>query len=125
MTTRPLKASDLPKLAEMAKRTGYPYPDPANTDHLRIVQNDDGEPVMAAGIRMVPEVYLWSGEFARPLAKVHAIRLLHQDLGALLRTYGFDTAYAIPVPALAKRFGFRLEKLFGWSKAQPMWVRKL
>ena len=121
MTVRPLKPSDLPRLAEMAERSGYPYPPPEQMLQIRVVEDDEGNLVMAGGICMIPEAYLWCGDFKRPLAKVHAIRLLHDDLAAAVRSYGFEALYAIPVPLFAKRFGYRLEKLFGWVKAEAMW----
>lgn len=125
MTTRQLKSSDIPKLAEMAKRTGYPYPSIGIMEHVLVVQDDDGDPLIAAGIKLVPEIYLWCGEFRLPLAKVHAIRLLHAELGDFLKKRGYDEANATLPPSIAEKFGRRLEKTFSWKRSWPSWFKVL
>lgn len=125
MTVRPLKGSDLIAILEMANRSGFENQEPSSTDHILVVEDDEGKPVAAGGIRMIPEVYLWCGPFRKPLAKVHAIRLLHTELGEFLKRRGFDRAYAFPVASIAEKFGRRLEKTFGWTRNSPIWFRKL
>ena len=125
MTTRPLKASDLPKLAEMAKKSGFQYPDIATLDHIEIVENDEGDVIMAAGLRLVPEVYLWCGEFKLPLAKVHAIKILHVRLGEMAKRYGWKEVNATFPPSIAEKLGRRFEKSFGWKRSWPSWFKVL
>ena len=125
MTVRQLRLSDIPILQEMAERSGFPYPD-LNTEPLELVHvvvDDEDRPLMACAAKRILELYLWSGEFERPLAKVHALRLLHDTMSQMFRAKGYREANVFLPPVLASRFARRLEKTFGWVKNWPSWAK--
>ena len=125
MTVRALKASDLPALRAMADAIGFPYPE-LTEEHLeavRVLVDDDDRPMMAVAAKRLVELYLWCGDFKRPLAKLHAIRMLDEDMSEILRRKGYHQAEAFLPPTVAKRFARRLEKSFGWRKNWQSWVK--
>ncbi len=125
MTVRPIHESDFPALKAMADACGYPYPElnSACLEAIRVVVDDEDRPVMAAAAERLVQIYLWSGEFRRPIAKVHALRLLHEEMALCLKQKGYTGAEAFLPPTLARRFGKRLEKTFGWVRNWPSWTR--
>ena len=125
MRVRLIKGSDLPVLRSMAEASGYPYPDLGadKLEAIRVLVDDEDRPLMAAAARRLVEVYLWCGEFERPLAKLHALRMLHEEMAAILKQLGYCQAEAFLPPSLAKRFARRLEKSFGWRPNWPSWTR--
>ena len=127
MTVRHLKPADVPALKAMAARSGYEYPkiDERNLEAILVVVDEEDEPMMAAAAERLVQIYLWCGEFQRPLAKVMAIRLLHEGMAEVLRGRGYNGAEAYLPPTLAKKFGRRLEKLFGWTRNWPSWNKAI
>jgi hypothetical protein len=127
MKVRKLRASDIPILREMAEKSGFPYPDLGTTEMeaVRVVAGDDDEPLAAVAAERIVQLYLWCGKFDRPLAKVHALKLLHEEMGAELKRLGYDEVNAFLPPSLAEKLGKRLEKSFGWAKNWPSWTRRL
>lgn len=130
MRVRELRESDVPALTEMARASGFPYPDLESAaakrviESIRVVVDDEDRPVMAAAVKRIIEVYLFSGNFNRPLAKKHALRMLHEDMAIALKERGYDSIEAFIPPAIAERFARRLEKSFGWTHNWPSWNRR-
>lgn len=126
MIARGLKESDLPALKRMADKSGFPYPelDPAHLEAIVVIADDDDQPMMACAAERLVQLYLWCGDFERPHAKVYALRLLHEVMAGKLRQKGYASAEAFIPPTLAKRFGKRLEKLFGWKPNWPSWTHR-
>lgn len=136
MTVRPLKSSDVPILQEMARKSGFPYPDfssdqlgPArtcpNVEAVVVVADDDDRPIMACAAKKLVELYLWCGEFERPHAKVFALRMLHEEMAKILKAKGYSSAEAFLPPTLAQRFARRLGKTFGWRPNWPSWTHDI
>jgi len=126
MTVRPLKLKDIPILKAMAAKAGFPYPElgtASNLEAVRVLADDDDRPIMAAAVERILQVYLWCGDLENPLAKVHAVRLLQEDLMCVMKQRGYNSCEAFIPPALAERFGRRLEKTFGWVRNWQSWSR--
>lgn len=124
MNVRELRVSDVEILREIAARSGYPYPDGEALELVRVVEDDDHKPVMACAGKKLVELYLWNS-LTRPLAVMHGLKLLHDDMAQTLRAKGYRSAECFLPPALAEQFGRRLEKSFGWNKNWPSWSREL
>lgn len=124
MTARKLKPSDIPILEAMAKASGYPYPKLSELGAVYVVVDENDQPLMAAGAKEIIEIYLWCGEFEKPLAKMHAMRVLHDSMAVDLRSRGYREANAFMPPTLAARFGRRLERSFGWVRNWPSWAKR-
>lgn len=126
MNVRALRQSDIPVLRTMAEKNGFPYPDfgGAKLEAVRVLVDDDDQPMMAAAAERRVQLYLWCGDFERPLAKVHALRILHEEMAEALKKKGYHEADAFLPPAIADRLGRRLMKTFGWVKNWPSWARR-
>ena len=124
MHVRGLKISDIPILRQMAEASEFPYPDPLKLEAIRVVADDEDRPIMAAGAERLIQAYLWCGDFQRPHAKVFAMRLLQDEMIAVLKAKGYDSIEAFIPPTLAKRFARRLVKTFGWKPNWPSWERR-
>ena len=126
MTVRPLKLSDIPILRAMAEESGFPYPDleSGRAVEVHVVADDEDRPVMAAAAAPILEMYLWCGDFRRPLAEVFAVRLLHESMAESLKAKGWSEVNAFIPPRLAVKFGRRLERTFGWRPNWPSWARR-
>lgn len=118
MRVRRLKESDMPVLQRMQEKNGYPYPDLNGhlLEAVLVVVDEDDNPLMAAAAHRLVEIYLWCGEFEKPHAQLHAVRLLHETMAEVLRQKHYSSAEAFLPPALAEKFGKRLEKTFGWVR---------
>lgn len=127
MRVRELRESDIPILRAMAEASGFPYPElsTARLEAILIVVDDENHPIMACAAERLVQLYLWSGEFERPHAKVFALRLLHEAMATELRNKGYTSAEAFLPPSLAKRFSRRLEKMFHWRPNWPSWTHPL
>ncbi|MDE2099618.1 MAG: hypothetical protein KGL39_20365 [Patescibacteria group bacterium] len=127
MTTRGLKPSDIPILRAMAEQSGFPYPELSakRMESVWVIADENDQPVMAAAAERLVQMYLWCGEFERPHAKVHALRLLHEALSRELKGKGYDSAEAFLPPSIAARFARRLEKSFGWVRNWPSWTHRI
>lgn len=125
MTVRYLQEGDKPTLQAMAEASGFPYPEFDATEAVLVVVDDNNRPLMAVAAERICQIYLWCGHFERPLAKVHAMRMLHEAMGEVLKQKGYVGADAFLPPSIAKRFSRRLEKSFGWVKNWPSWNRSL
>lgn len=126
MIVRDLKQTDISILRAMAQRAGYPYPDPTDSlELIRVVADQDDKPLMAAAGKKLVELFLWPGELERPHASVHALRLLHLDMAETLKVRGYKSAEAFLPPAIADKFGRRLETTFGWKRNWASYGRVL
>ncbi len=125
LTTRPLKLSDIPLLRELAKASGYPYPDLSEPlESVVVLADSNDDPVMAVAAKRLVELYLWCGEGMLPHEKAAGLRLLHESMIQELCSKGYNEANCFLPPQIAGKFGKRLEKTFGWSKNWPSWFRR-
>lgn len=125
MTVRPLKTSDIAILMAVAQKSGLPYPDLESESMtlVRVVVDDDDRPLAACGVKPILEAYFWCGDIQRPLAKVHALRLLHDSMMPWLARHGWHEVNGFLPPEWASKFGKRLEKTFGWVRNWPSWTK--
>lgn len=113
MTVRPLAAKDLKQLAADGFRGFGPMIETA-----LVVVDSAGKPIAACSAERSAEIHMVCGQ-ASPGEKLAALKMLHRAMGAELRALGYHDASAwIEKP----RFGRRLERLFGWTKALPAWT---
>lgn len=115
MTTRPLRADDIPYLQAMAEASGFPYPDAADTEVTLVVVDSENHPIMACGAKKLIELYLWVG-MATPVTKLAGLRLLHTAMAEELRALGYSSAECFLPPKVEKQFGRRLTRSWGWVK---------
>lgn len=100
---------------------GYQFPDfkSGMFEAIAVVVDDNDQPIMAAAAERIVQLYLVRGDIAHPAAALHAIRLLHEALRPVLASKGYREAEAFLPPAIAKNFGRRLMRSFGWLKNWP------
>ena len=122
MKARPAEESDLARLRAMAGQSAFPYPDldGARLEALIVVVDADGRPVMAAAAESILQMYLFA-DGGSPAARLHALRLLHDEMAGELRRKGWSEANAFLPPGIAKTFGRRLARSFGWVPNWPSW----
>lgn len=122
MRVRPLEDSDVPYLQAVAAATGYEYPvlDSGRIEALLVVADDEDRPIVACAAERIVQLYLWPGN-AAPAEKLHAIRLLHEAMGAALRAKGYNDANAFLPQQIERKFGRRLERSFGWRPNWKSW----
>lgn len=123
MTTRALRASDIPALTAMAEASGFPVVklDAPTVEAVCVVTNDNDEPIMAAAAERIVQLFLIAPKGGDPAAKLHAIRLLHDGLQRQLEQRGYTEANVFLPPKIARSFGRRLERTFGWRPNWPSW----
>lgn len=121
MQIRELRREDIPILEEMFRQSGFDYAFPDLTgpefEAIRVVVDEHDRPLMAVAAKRTIELYLFSGRFEHPASGLYGIRLLHESMKSALRQKGYGDANAFLPPSLAKSFGSRLMRTFGWLKA--------
>jgi hypothetical protein len=123
MRVRALIASDIPAL--LAMQAEYPYPSlDGALEAVSVVVDDDDKPICAAAAKRLIEAYFWCGKFSSPMAGLHALRLLHDDLAVQLRERGYSEIEAFLPPPVAAQFSRRLKKSFGWRPNWPSLNRR-
>lgn len=80
-----------------------------------VVEDDSGNPIVAAAAERIVQLYLFRGE-AGPPETLGAIRMLHSALAEELRQKGYREANAFLPPQVEKSFGRRLMRTFGWAR---------
>lgn len=120
MRVRDMRAEDIQAIREMYARCGFAYDFPdlegPMIEGVSVVEDDGGKVVMAAAAERLVQLYLFSGQFEHPAAKLSAIRALHTALRPKLAAKGYESAEAFLPPEVEKRFGQRLMSLFGWRR---------
>ena len=122
MNVRALRSDDLPTIQAIGEANGFAYVDPKSPEieAALVVVDDNGRFLMACAAQRIVQLFLWSEDF-EPAAKLHAIRLLHREMGVELRQRGYTEANAFLPQSIAKRFGRRLERTFGWIRNCDSW----
>ena len=122
MRTRPITAEDVPAIESLIAASNLPYPSLSSPliECVQVVTDDSGEIVAAFIAERLVEGHLVIQDMD-PHAKIHAIRLLHESTPEVLRRKGYNWINCfLPLP-LAKHFGRRLERSFGWIKDSQSW----
>lgn len=120
MLIREYTPADLDALRWIHARQGFDYAFPNLRDPIfvskLVVEDDAGHAVMAARARLTCEMYLLADPHAgTPRDRYARLLALHRAGEQDLHARGLDDAHAWLPPAVAKRFGRRLESL-GWIR---------
>lgn len=126
MTSRPLRESDIPILKAALEKTGFTYELPdllgPNIEGALVIVNDKDEPILAfAAERILQSYLLFVDESLEPSAKLYAIKLMHDNMEPILTAKGYREINCFLPPEIAKTFGRRLVKSFGWVKNWESW----
>lgn len=125
MKVRPAIHLDLPVLHAMAEASEFPYPElsEARLASCYVVVDDQDRPIMACAAEQILQLYLFVGDVDGAAAKLHAIRLLHDAMAADLKEKGYREVNAFLPPSIARKFGRRLERSFGWVRNWASWAK--
>lgn len=120
MLIREYKESDLEALRRMHARQKFDYDFPSLADPLflskLVVEDAEGNPVMASLARLTCEMYLLlDPEAGTPRDRYDRLLALHATGERDLLVRGLEDAHAWIPPSIAKRFGRRLDA--------PGWIR--
>jgi hypothetical protein len=126
---RLLRPSDIPKLRTFYETSGLPYefPDLSNPliEAVHVVADEHDEPLCAAVAERIPQIYFIAGPFGPSHARLHAMRLLHESMGADLKRKGYTEANAFLTVPKSTKFGHWLERRFGWVRNRDSWCKRL
>lgn len=119
MTIRPYRASDEPILRALHEAQGfdYPFPDLSHPQFVGIVvaADENDVPVQAIAARKTVEVYmLGDPNWRTPAWRLRVFAQLHGSIHRLVFSQGFTDAHAFLPPKIARAFGKRLQRNFGW-----------
>jgi hypothetical protein len=122
MTTRDLQPEDIPKLKALHEASGfnYAFPDLTKMVAASVVVDNDGCIVAASAAEPILQLYLWVSP-KNPATNLLSIRLLHKSLRDKLSKFLYSEANAFLPPEIARSFGRRLERTFGWVKNWDSW----
>lgn len=118
MNFRDFRIDDEGKLREIHARAGYGNAFPVNIEDYIVAEDEFCVPLMAAGLRLVPEVTLICapGGTTHPLVKLKGIALLHEALRDKLAGGNHTEAFSFVAPQVERAFGRHLVKHFGWQE---------
>ena len=123
MRVRELRDSDIPILREMAEKSGFPYPDfdDPHIEAFLVVVDSEDFPIVACAAKRLIELYGYFDPACSPALRMKALGMLHEGMAVALRTNGYNSASVGIHPQLAKTFGRRLERSFGWIRNRFEW----
>jgi hypothetical protein len=127
---RKLRESDIPLLKEIHAQSGFSYsfPDLLSDEFVDVeVRTDEHDrPVMAVAARKTVEVYLWvDNRWRTPRWRMAALVEIHEAARARLAELGFRDLHSWLPPQVAKAFGRRLSRVFGWAPSRwQCWSRR-
>lgn len=124
MRIRRISASDIPILKELARKSGFPYPefDDPHIEAVLVVADAEDRPIMACLAKRLIELYLFVDPDRPATVKMSAIGLLHQGMANQLRALGYNSVECFPPSQIAAKFGRRLERTWNWAKNWPSWT---
>lgn len=124
MIIRPLRASDIPILQDLAARSGFPYPE-LNHPHIEavlVVVDSGDKPIIACAAKRLIELYLYvDGDRSAPV-KLAALNLMHRSMAQTLRDKLYSSCDVFIPPQIAEKFGKRLERTWRWAKNWQSWT---
>ena len=120
MNLRECTVEDESRLLELQQKQGLDYPLPAMAEMLdSSAACDDGEIVLACLARPTVELYLLGDpQWRTPAWRFAALGQVHTDLQNRLRRHKITDAHIWLPPQMARTFGGRLKRSFGWSRAE-------
>lgn len=129
MQVRGLQFKDIPAIRKMYEESGFAYDFPDFYDPMfegaSVVVDDNDNPIMMAAAERIVQLYLICDKTGHPAARLHAIRLLHEDLRPKLAAKGYRSAEAFIPPQIEKTFSKRLAKTFNWTRNWTSWCVKV
>lgn len=117
MISRPLTIEDEPEIRRLFEQQGFEYELPTEGFFAGCGIFEDGKLVQAVAARKTCELYLFADQaWGTPAWRLAALKRLHEDMGRELKRLGYTDAHIWLPPEIAKSFGRRLMRTFGWSK---------
>jgi hypothetical protein len=125
MTVRDVTASDETRLRELFRKQSFEYdfPDLEEPQFIakRVICDADGTVVMAVAARRTVELFMLADpQWNTPRMRLEALKLIHDDMRKELTRLGVHDVHAWLPPQVARSFGRRLMRLFGWKR--PLWT---
>lgn len=114
---REYRASDEPILRALHEAQGheYPFPDLSQFVGILVATDENDLPVQALAARKTIEVYmLGDPNWRTPAWRLSVFQELHGAMHRFMLSLGFTDAHVWIPPKVAKAFGRRLERDFGW-----------
>lgn len=114
---RPYRASDEPILRAIHEAQGfdYPFPDLGQFEGVMVSTDEDDLPVQALAARKTVEMFmLGDPNYRTPRWRMAHFAPLHEEMRKLLLDRGYTDVHAWLPPQIAKQFGSRLRRTFGW-----------
>jgi hypothetical protein len=120
MTLRKIRESDLERIKFLHDNLGVDCPFPQMADILPMfaIVDETDQVVMTVGCVPTAEVYFWvDKDWETPGMKQEAFKYLHEAIRIDLKSKGIIQVHAFIPPGIAKHFGRRLIKRFGWARS--------
>lgn len=122
--------SDIPRLKEIYASRGFEWDFPDFKDMIAahvFVDDADRVVMFIAAEAIACATLLADSTWATPRWRMQALAELHDAVERDVKRLGFTRSLAFIQPDLAKRFGSRLARAFGWVKGNGWqhWHRKV
>jgi hypothetical protein len=122
MRVRPYEERDREELEKIHAESGFEFKFPdlsSSRIELAIVVADDLEdkPIAVCVAKRSPEIIMALGKKYHPSVKLHALRLIHDEMNDRLMALGYTEANCFLPPQLEKGYGRHLRRIFGWLPA--------
>ena len=118
MTIRPFRPSDIAILKRWCEESGFPYPnfDDPHIEAFLVVADSEDRPIGACAAKRLIELYGYFDPSQSPATKLAILKALHHGMAECLRALGYTETNAQIPPDIAKVFGNRLRRSFGWVR---------
>ena len=121
MQIRELRPDDEARLRELfaAQHFDYQFPELGSPEFLTtvVICDDESRIVSCVAARRTVELFLLTDPaWGTPRWRMEALRLAHQVMHAKLKAVGIRDVHAWLPPEIAKTFGRRLMRCFGWRR---------
>lgn len=122
MIVRRIQGHDQHGLTDIFAAQGFSYtlPNLAEFSHLQILADESNQARIAVGCRNLAEVFmLVDPSWETPKVRMEGLSIIHESMRKELAQANVSEAVAWLPPQIAKPFGNRLMRTFGWYK--PEW----
>jgi hypothetical protein len=123
LRVRELRPDDIPTLTNYAEVSGFEYPDfdDPHIEAFLVVVDSEDQPIAGCAAKRLIELYGYFDPSQSPATKMAVLKSLHQGMAMALRAKGYNSASVGIHPRLAKTFGRRLKRSFGWLRNTFDW----